>query len=47
VTRLSLADSLRCARLRLWDEERRTMVSFADLARLAAEPEPPRLAAGG
>ncbi len=47
VTRLSLADSLRCARLRLWDEERRTMVTFADLARLAAEPAPPRLAAGG
>jgi acyl-lipid omega-6 desaturase (Delta-12 desaturase) len=31
VTRLSLRDSLRCARLRLWDEERRTMIGFREL----------------
>ncbi len=32
VTRLSLRQSLRCASLRLWDEERREMVRFRDLA---------------
>ncbi len=50
VTRLTLRASLRCARLRLWDEERRSMVSFGDLAArgaASASSEPPRLAAGG
>jgi omega-6 fatty acid desaturase (delta-12 desaturase) len=31
VTRLSLRESLRCARLRLWDEERRAMIGFREL----------------
>ena len=31
VTRLTLRKSLRCARLRLWDEERRTMIGFREL----------------
>ena len=35
VTRLTIRQSLRCARLKLWDEEKRTMVTFADLARRA------------
>jgi omega-6 fatty acid desaturase (delta-12 desaturase) len=30
VTRLTLRQSLRCARLRLWDEERRAMVGFRE-----------------
>jgi len=49
-TRLTLRDSLKCARLRLWDEEGRTMIGFRELAqRSAASPDaqPPRLAAGG
>ncbi|MBP1643873.1 MAG: fatty acid desaturase family protein [Acidobacteria bacterium] len=49
VTRLTVRDSLRCARLVLWDEERRTMVPFRSLAIAAAggrESVPP-LAAGG
>ncbi len=33
VTRLTIRQSFRCARLKLWDEERRALVSFADLAR--------------
>ena len=32
VTRLTLRQSLRCARLRLWDEEARTMIGFRELA---------------
>lgn len=49
-TRLTIRDSLRCARLRLWDEERRTMIGFRELDPSAASgtgAEPPRLAAGG
>lgn len=34
VTRLTIRQSLRCARLTLWDEERRTMAKFSDLKRL-------------
>jgi len=33
VTRLTIRESLRCARLRLWDEERKTMVTFRDVGR--------------
>ena len=33
VGRLTLADSLRCVRFALWDEDRRRLISFADLAR--------------
>jgi omega-6 fatty acid desaturase (delta-12 desaturase) len=49
VTRLGLRASLRCARLSLWDEERRALVPFRGLALApAARPEPaPPLAAGG
>jgi len=48
VTRLSVRDSLRCARLKLWDEERRALVSFADLAtRSAAAPAGPAHVATG
>ena len=36
VTRLTLRDSLRCARLRLWDEERRTMIGWSELREEAA-----------
>ena len=36
VTRLTLRDSLRCARLRLWDEERRTMIGWRELRQPAA-----------
>jgi omega-6 fatty acid desaturase (delta-12 desaturase) len=32
VRRITLLDSLRCARLRLWDESRRRLVSFAEAA---------------
>ena len=32
VTRLSLVQSLRCARLKLWDQESRRLVGFGDLA---------------
>ena len=38
VTRLTLTGSLACARLRLWDEESREMVSFRD-ADLGSRPE--------
>ncbi len=31
VTRLTLWDSLKCARLKLWDEERRKLVGFRHL----------------
>jgi acyl-lipid omega-6 desaturase (Delta-12 desaturase) len=31
VTRLTLRQSLRCARLRLWDEERRALIGFREL----------------
>lgn len=46
-TRLTVRESLRCARLRLWDEERRTMVSFRDLANRPLAESEARLAAGG
>lgn len=45
VTRLTLRESLRCLRLRLWDEERRTMVGFGDLAPRALPADEPELAA--
>ena len=38
VTRLTLRDSLRCARLRLWDEDKRTMVGWRELRRAATLP---------
>lgn len=41
VTRLTLRQSLRCARLKLWDEDRRALVGFGDLA----SPEQRRQAA--
>ena len=49
VTRLTLRESLRCARLRLWDEERRAMIGFGALPALASDTasNPSRLAAGG
>jgi len=34
VTRLTLRQSLRCARLRLWDEERRAMIGFRELCKV-------------
>ena len=38
VGRLTLMDSLRCARLSLWDESRRRLVSFREMRRnIAAE----------
>jgi omega-6 fatty acid desaturase (delta-12 desaturase) len=37
VGRLTLADSLRCVRLVLWDESRRRLVSFREVNRLAKE----------
>jgi len=46
-TRLTLRASLRCARLRLWDEERRTMVTFRELARQPLAAANAGLAAGG
>jgi omega-6 fatty acid desaturase (delta-12 desaturase) len=47
-TRLTLRQSLRCARLRLWDEEKRKMVTFRGLGRAAlASAAGARLAAGG
>ncbi|HEX6203839.1 MAG TPA: fatty acid desaturase [Thermoanaerobaculia bacterium] len=39
VTRLTLKDSLRCARLRLWDEERRSMIGWRELREGAAGEE--------
>jgi omega-6 fatty acid desaturase (delta-12 desaturase) len=39
VTRLTLKDSLRCARLRLWDEERRSMIGWRELRDSAAGEE--------
>ncbi len=45
VTRLTFRQSLRCARLRLWDEDRRTMIGFSELPSVAAAPEAPELAA--
>jgi acyl-lipid omega-6 desaturase (Delta-12 desaturase) len=33
VTRLTLRQSFRCARLKLWDEDRRALVGFGDLAK--------------
>ncbi|KAB2968730.1 MAG: fatty acid desaturase [Thermoanaerobaculia bacterium] len=46
VTRLGLRESLRCARLALWDEERRALVPFRRPALAAADPAAagPRLA---
>ena len=46
-TRLTLRASLRCAKLRLWDEERRTMVTFRELARQPLAAASAGLAAGG
>jgi acyl-lipid omega-6 desaturase (Delta-12 desaturase) len=40
VTRLTLRQSLRCAGLKLWDEEQRTMVRFRDLAQTAEQGVP-------
>jgi len=37
VTRLTLAGSLKCARLKLWDQESRRLISFRELRRLLAE----------
>lgn len=52
VNRLTLAQSLRCVRLALWDEDRRRLVSFADarcsgpaLGTGASRPDPSRRAA--
>ncbi len=42
-----LRQSLRCARLRLWDEERRTMISFRDLSAPALAAADTGVAAGG
>ncbi len=36
VTRLTIGESLRTARLKLWDEERRKLVGFGDLERVEA-----------
>jgi omega-6 fatty acid desaturase (delta-12 desaturase) len=38
VTRLTLRESLRCARLRLWDEDKRTMVGWRELRQTASLP---------
>lgn len=35
INRLTLMDSFKCARLKLWDETSRRMISFAELARTA------------
>ena len=40
VTHLSLIGSLACARLRLWDEDRRRMVGFRELRATGADPAP-------
>ncbi len=37
VTRLTLWESLKCARLKLWDEERRRLVSFRELGSIRAK----------
>ncbi len=37
VTRLTLWDSLKCARLKLWDEERRKLVGFQHLGSIRAK----------
>ncbi len=37
VTRLTLWDSLKCSRLKLWDEERRKLVSFRHLGSIRAK----------
>jgi acyl-lipid omega-6 desaturase (Delta-12 desaturase) len=46
-TRLTIRQSLRCARLRLWDEQRRTMIPFRDLESPALAEAGTRIAAGG
>ncbi len=46
-TRLTVRQSLRCARLRLWDEQRRTMISFRDLSAPALAAADTGVAAGG
>jgi acyl-lipid omega-6 desaturase (Delta-12 desaturase) len=38
VTRITLLGSLKCARLKLWDEKSRRMVGFRELRRLAGQP---------
>jgi len=38
VTRLTLWSSLRCARLRLWDEASQRLISFGELRRLRRQP---------
>ena len=35
---MTLRDSLGCARLALWDEAARKLISFRDAARLTADP---------
>jgi acyl-lipid omega-6 desaturase (Delta-12 desaturase) len=40
IGRLTLLESLRCARLVLWDEERRELLSFGDLRRRATAAAP-------
>jgi acyl-lipid omega-6 desaturase (Delta-12 desaturase) len=40
VSRLTLVDSLRCARLVLWDEDRRQLVTFRDVRGRARQPRP-------
>ena len=42
VPRLTLLSSLKCARLKLWDEERNKLVSFRDVRR--SDREVPRAA---
>ncbi len=37
VTRLTLWESLKCARLKLWDEERRVLVGFRQLGSIRAK----------
>ena len=38
VTQLTLWDSLKCARLKLWDEESKKLVGFSDLASIRSSP---------
>ena len=40
VTRLTLRESLKCARLRLWDEDRRTMIGWRELRETAEAAVP-------
>lgn len=40
VTRLSLLESLRCARLKLWDEDRRRLVTFREASLAERGPRP-------